>query len=83
MVASCERGDMPPTANGVAIYAEAGVREIPIAAGRSGRTALLDEFCDAIIDRKEPVHDGRFARGTLAGCLAIPRSSRERREVML
>ena len=83
MVASCERGDMRPTANGVAIYGETGVREIPIAAGRSGRTALLDEFYDAIIEGKAPAHDGPFARGTLAGCLAILQSSRERREVMV
>lgn len=83
MVASCELGDMRPIANGVAIYGESGVREVPIAAGSSGRTALLDEFCDAIIVGKAPAHDGGFARGTLAGCLAILQSSRERREVML
>jgi phthalate 4,5-cis-dihydrodiol dehydrogenase len=83
MVASCARGDMRPTPSGVGIYDDAGVREISIAAGRDGRTALLDEFCDAIIGGISPLHDGQFARGTLAACLAILQSARERREVML
>jgi phthalate 4,5-cis-dihydrodiol dehydrogenase len=83
LVASYQRGDMRPTPGGLSVYTERGVEEIALPAGRSGRTALIDELCDAVVAGQPPIHDGRFAKGTVEACLAILRSARERREIVL
>ena len=85
LVASCERGDLRPSADGVLVYADDGLREIALPPGHSdpGRDAAIDELHRAVIAGIKPVHDGRFARGTVETCLAILRSARERREIVL
>ncbi|MFM9967415.1 MAG: Gfo/Idh/MocA family protein [Burkholderiales bacterium] len=85
VIVSCAHGDMRPSADGVMVYADDGAREIPIdiGAGLAGRDQLLDELCNAVFKGIAPVHNGRFARGTVETALAILRSSRERREVRL
>ena len=49
----------------------------------NGRTCVVDELCEAVLDGVPAVHDGRFARGTVEACLAIQASARQRREVFL
>ncbi len=85
LIVTCERGDMRQSDDGVLIYSDDGVREIPITtgAGLAGRDQLLTELHDAVIKGVPPVHNGRFARGTMETVLAILNSSRERREIKL
>ena len=82
---TCERGDMKQSADGVIVFGDDGVREIQITtgAGLAGRDRLLDELCDAVMNGVAPLHDGRFARGTVEAALAILTSSRQRREILL
>ena len=84
-VATCARGDLRASADGVFVYDEAGRREIALPDGGkySGRHNVLDDMRTAILDGCRPVHDGRWGKATLEVALAIQQSARERREVML
>jgi phthalate 4,5-cis-dihydrodiol dehydrogenase len=84
-IVTCANGDMRASADGVTIYGRDSVREIPIPRGRSmpGRREVLDDLAEAIRTGKRPVHDGRWGKATVEVALAILRSSREGREVML
>ena len=83
MILTYEHADVRTSPAGLTVYSEEGVQEISIDCARTGRAALLDEFCAAVIDGKPPIHDGRFARGTLAACLAILRSGETGSEVFV
>jgi phthalate 4,5-cis-dihydrodiol dehydrogenase len=67
------------------IYADEGRRPLPIAAegGVRGRRDVIDEIIAAVTRGIPPAHNGRWAKATLAVCLAILQSSRERREVVV
>jgi phthalate 4,5-cis-dihydrodiol dehydrogenase len=84
-IVTCANGDMRASADGVTIYGRDGVREIPLPRGGSmpGRREVLDDLAAAIRTGKRPVHDGRWGKATVEVALAILRSSREGREVML
>lgn len=81
LILTYEHADVRLSPEGLTVYDNDGVREVRIDPARVGRTAVLDEFCSAVIDGVPAVHDGAFARGTLATCLAILRSSASRSEV--
>lgn len=83
MILTYEHADVRTSPAGLTIYGDEGVREISIDCSRTGRAALLDEFCAAVMDGKPPIHDGRFARGTLAACLAVLRSGETGSEVFV
>lgn len=85
LLASCERGDLRPAADGVLVYGADGVREIPIPTGRSfpNKDAVIDEFYDAIVHGVAPLHDGRWGAATVETAVALIDSARERREIVL
>ena len=84
-VATCARGDLRASTDGVFVYDEEGRREIALPDGGrySGRHNVLDDMRAAILGGRKPVHDGRWGKATLEVALAIQQSARERREVML
>jgi phthalate 4,5-cis-dihydrodiol dehydrogenase len=86
LVVSCERGDLRPSPNGVLVYDEAGQREVAIPPGASGvpgRGETLDELYAAVVEARPVFHSARWAKATLAVCLAIQQSAQERREVVV
>jgi phthalate 4,5-cis-dihydrodiol dehydrogenase len=85
VMVSCERGDIRLVADGLMIYDDAGRRPLPISAegGVRGRRDVIDEMVAAVRRGVPPAHNGRWAKATLAVCLAILQSSRERREIMV
>jgi len=86
LVASCEGADLRPSADGVLVYAEEGVHEVPIPPGVGqvpGRGDTLDELHAAVLQGKPPLHSARWGKATLAVCLAIQQSARERREILV
>ena len=85
MIVSCERGDIRLVADGLVIYDDDGRRPVPIDARRGvrGRRDVIDEIVAAAVRGTPPAHSGRWAKATLAVCLAILQSSRERREVIV
>ena len=85
LVVTCEKADLRPSADGVYVYDNDGVRELAIEVnnGRPGRGDVLDELYAAVVNGSQPAHNGAFARGTVAVVRAILESARSRREVSL
>lgn len=83
LVVCCERADLRPTAQGVAIYADRERTFEPLPPPAIPRVEVIDELHRVIVDGDPPVHDGAWARATLEACLAILTSARERRDVAL
>jgi len=84
-IATCARGDLRASADGVFVYGEEGKREIALPDGNrySGRGNVLDDMCAAISTGRRPVQDARWGKATLEVALAIQQSARERREMAL
>jgi phthalate 4,5-cis-dihydrodiol dehydrogenase len=82
-VASCERGDVRQSPNGVYVYGDEGRREI--ASTGEGRMGVLEmnELYACLTEGKPVVHDGRWGLATLEVCTALLRSAAERREIAL
>ena len=82
-VASCERGDVRQSPNGVFIYDADGRREIArLGEGRMGMLEM-NEMYACLVEGKPLVHDGRWGLATLEVCTALLASSAERREIEL
>jgi phthalate 4,5-cis-dihydrodiol dehydrogenase len=84
-IATCARGELRASVDGVFVYGEAGRQEIPLPEGGrfSGRGNVLDDLAAAIRTGRKPVHDGRWGKATLEVALAMQTSAREGREVVL
>lgn len=81
-VASCERGDIRQSPEGLYIYTEEGCKEIPCAK-EHGRIAELRELYEGVTQDRPVFPDGRWGKATLEVCLAILQSSKEKREIFL
>ena len=80
---SCERADLRPLPNGVMIYQNGTARLDPLPPPAVPRAEVIDELYDAVVHGRAPLHDGAWAMATLEVCLAILRSAREGRDVVL
>jgi phthalate 4,5-cis-dihydrodiol dehydrogenase len=83
IIVSCERADLRPLPNGVAIYADGTARLDPLPLPSVPRAEVIDELYNAVVHSKPPLHDGAWAMATLEVCLAILQSAREGRDVAL
>jgi phthalate 4,5-cis-dihydrodiol dehydrogenase len=84
-IATCARGELRASPDGVTVYGEAGRREVGIAQGPRwiGRGNVLDDLWAAIRADRKPVHYGNWGKATLEVALAIQASAREGREITL
>jgi phthalate 4,5-cis-dihydrodiol dehydrogenase len=80
---SCERGDLRPLPNGVAIYDASGSRLKALPLPTVPRAEVIDELYDAVVHGRAPLHDARWGMATLEVCLAMLTSAREGREIAL
>jgi phthalate 4,5-cis-dihydrodiol dehydrogenase len=83
VIASCDRADLRPLPTGVVIYGDGDVRFDPLERPRVPRQEVIDELHAAVVGGRAPLHDGRWAMATLEVCLAILRSAREQRDIVL
>ncbi len=85
LLASCEHADLRPARDGVLIYGDDGVREIPVPRGRvyPNKDAVIDELYAAAVDGVPPVHDGEWGTASTAVALALVESARDGRVVTL
>ena len=81
IVVSCERADLRPMAGGVMIYDDKETRLDPVPVPAVPRAEVINEFYDAIVHGKPPLHDGPWSMATLEVCLAILQSATTRAEV--
>jgi phthalate 4,5-cis-dihydrodiol dehydrogenase len=84
-IATCERGELRASADGLILYDIRGATtcEIDRGSGIPGRREVLDDMRAALLDGIPPIHDGRWGKATLEVALAIQQSAREAREVDL
>jgi phthalate 4,5-cis-dihydrodiol dehydrogenase len=83
LLASCARGDLRQSPDGLYLYDAAGKRELRVEMEPSGAHAMIDELVTAVEGTHSPLHDGRWGRATVEVCAAILESSQQRREVVL
>ena len=83
LIASCERADLRPTATGVVIFNDVARRFDPVPVPKVPRTEVIDEFYDAIVLGKRPLHGGEWSLATMEVCFAMLQSAREGREIVL
>ena len=85
LLVTCERGVLRQSPSGIYVYNDEGVREEPLTAADGGGPSdpTLAEAYAGIIKGESIFHDGHWGMATLEVQLALMKSARERREVML
>jgi phthalate 4,5-cis-dihydrodiol dehydrogenase len=85
MVVTCAGAEMRASADGLVIYDQNGKHEIALAksAALPGRSEVLDDMIAAIRSGRRPLQNGHWAKANVEVSLALLRSARERREIML
>jgi len=83
VLVSCERGELRPTPDGVMVYQHGIGRLDELAPPPVPRVEVIDELYDAVVNKRTPLHDGRWAMGTLEVCLAMLRSARSGTDIVL
>ncbi len=84
-IATCERGELRASADGLIQYDIRGATtcEIDRGTGIPGRREVLDDMRAALRSGVPPIHDGPWGKATLEVALAIQQSAREGRDVDL
>jgi phthalate 4,5-cis-dihydrodiol dehydrogenase len=83
VVVSCAEADLRPLPTGVMIYQDGAERLEPLPPPAVPRAEVIDEIYHAVVDGAPPVHDGAWAAATVEVLLAMLRSTREGRDIML
>jgi phthalate 4,5-cis-dihydrodiol dehydrogenase len=83
VVVACDRADLRPLPSGVMIYGDNEQRLDRLLPPTIPRVEVIDELYDAIVNDTTPIHTGKWAMATLEVCLAMLRSAREQKEVLL
>jgi phthalate 4,5-cis-dihydrodiol dehydrogenase len=84
-IATCERGELRASADGLIQYDDNGPMKINIEQGpvMPGRREVLNEMGQALRLGIRPTRDGRWGKATLEVALAMLQSAREDREIKL
>jgi phthalate 4,5-cis-dihydrodiol dehydrogenase len=82
-VASCERGDVRQSPNGLYVYDDDGRHEIEVGGETRAGVLEMQELRSYLTSGTPIVHDGRWGLATLEACMAISASSEQRNEVSL
>lgn len=85
LIVTCEKGDIRLSPDGLHVYGHEGHREIAVerTAGWTGHGNALNALWDAVRLGRPDYHDARWGRASVEIILAILRSARERREIVL
>jgi len=83
LIASCERADLRPMPDGVAIFADDARSFDALPRPAIPRAEVIDEFYDAVVCGVAPLHDGEWGRSTMEVCLAMLQSARSGRDMLL
>ncbi|MEX3932231.1 Gfo/Idh/MocA family protein [Paraburkholderia phymatum] len=82
VIVSCERADLRPLPDSIVVYGERRAT-LPLSRPAVPRAEVIDELYGAVVERRRPLHDGEWAKGTLEICLAILKSSEAGADVLL
>jgi phthalate 4,5-cis-dihydrodiol dehydrogenase len=81
LIASCERADLRPFADGVRIYGDLAQTFEKLPPPVVPRSEVIDELAAAVFDNVAPLHSGEWSLATMEVCLALLQSAREGREI--
>jgi phthalate 4,5-cis-dihydrodiol dehydrogenase len=82
-IVSCERGDIRQSPDGLFVYGENEVSEVPVSGAQTPRDIVVSELYDAVVGGVPAIHDGRWGLATLEVCLAALESARSHKEILL
>jgi phthalate 4,5-cis-dihydrodiol dehydrogenase len=74
-IATCERGDIRQSPEGLYLYGDDGQKELPVTGRTASRFSELQELYDSVVEDRPVYHDGRWGMATLEVCLAIMQSA--------
>ena len=83
IIASCEKADLRALPTGVMIYGDSEQRLEPLPTPKVPRQEVIDELYGAVAEGRGPLHSGEWAMATLEVCLALLRSARQSKEILL
>jgi phthalate 4,5-cis-dihydrodiol dehydrogenase len=85
LLVTCAGGDIRLSPDGLTLYGRNGVRDlsVPRGPGRPGQGDTLDALWGALREGKRDPRDAAWGKATLEVVLAILRSAREKREILL
>jgi len=83
IVVSCEHADLRPMTNGVSIYQSGRSTLDALPPPVVPREEVIDELYEAVVNGRAPLHDGTWATATLEVCLAMLKSARDGRDIVL
>ena len=81
LIASCERADLRPFADGVRIYGDLEQSFEALPPPLVPRSEVIDELAAAVFDDIAPLHSGEWSLATMEVCLALLQSAHEDREI--
>ncbi|MFH5926218.1 Gfo/Idh/MocA family oxidoreductase [Roseomonas xinghualingensis] len=82
-IASCDRADLRPMANGVMVYGDDERRLDALPPPTVPRAEVIDELFAAVVRGQTPLHSGEWGLATAEICLAILESARTGRDIPL
>lgn len=82
-VVTCEKGEMRQSQDGILLYGDEGIQELPVGEALFGRQAEITELYEAVVNGRPMFHDGRWGEATLEVCLGILQSAKERKEILM
>ena len=82
-VVTCERGEMRQSQDGILIYSDESITEVPVGEAQFGRQAEITELYEAVVHGRPMFHDGRWGEATLEVCLGILESAAQRSEIAM
>jgi phthalate 4,5-cis-dihydrodiol dehydrogenase len=65
------------------VYGDVDQHLDPLPAPQVPRAEVIDELYAAVVDGRPPLHSGAWSLATMEVCLAMLRSAREQREIVL
>jgi len=83
VIVSCDHADLRPTPDGVMVYGDTTRWRETVAVPAVPRQEVIDELYDAVVHGRPAVHTGQWGMATLNVCLALLRSAREGREIVV
>jgi phthalate 4,5-cis-dihydrodiol dehydrogenase len=83
LIVSCERADLRPLPDSIVVYGDQQRETLPLELPGVPRAEVIDELYAAVVEGQAPMHDGRWAKGTLEICMAMLKSSETGADVLL
>ncbi|MGB6104306.1 MAG: Gfo/Idh/MocA family oxidoreductase [Pusillimonas sp.] len=85
MLVTCEHADLRASPEGVIVYGDDGIREVPaiVGSGSFGQGDTIDELHDAIGGKGATLRNAIWGKDTVKVCLAILESSRTGKQILI